>query len=101
MRGMELMEIMPMEFLKTVGGKIAGGLVALAVVAAGISWWQMDPQTRTAIWTTSERLMGWGLIVLALPWAGFWMVGWVARLESNLAGAVFVLTLTLIEAVVL
>ena len=35
-----------MDFLKTMTGKVVSGLVGLAVIAAGISWWQMDPATR-------------------------------------------------------
>ena len=35
-----------MEFLKSTAGKIISGLVALAVVAGGISWWRMDEPTR-------------------------------------------------------
>jgi hypothetical protein len=90
-----------MDFLKSLGGKIAGGLIALAVVAAGISWWQMDPETRRAIVSTSGRIMAWGLVVLLVPWLCFWLLGWVARLQSNVAGAVFVLVLTAIEAIAL
>ena len=35
-----------MDLLKSVTGKVVAGAVALAVVAAGISWWQMDDATR-------------------------------------------------------
>jgi hypothetical protein len=88
-----------MDFLKSVGGKIATGLVSLAVLAALVSWWQMDPITRHSILATSGRLAGWTGVVVMVPWAGFWVLGWVARLRSNLAGAVLVFTLTAIEAV--
>jgi hypothetical protein len=90
-----------MDFLKTVGGKIVGGLVALAVIASAIAWWQTDPTTRHEILSTAGRLTGWFLSVLTIPWIGFWLIGWVAQLESNLAGAVLVCTLSAIEAVVL
>ncbi|HSV15648.1 MAG TPA: hypothetical protein VLI90_15410 [Tepidisphaeraceae bacterium] len=90
-----------MDFLKTVGGKIAGGLVALAVIAAAISWWQTDPATRHAIVSAAGRLTGWSLSVLALPWLCFWIVGWVARMDSNFAGAALVFILTALEAVAL
>jgi hypothetical protein len=90
-----------MDFLKTAGGKIVGGLVALSVVAAAISWWQTEPATRQAILSATGRLVGWCFSVLTVPWVGFWLIGWVARLESNMAGAVLVLTLSAVEAVVL
>lgn len=90
-----------MDFLKTVGGKIASGLVALAVVAAGISWWQTEPATRQDILSASGRLAGWTLVVLAFPWVSFWLIGWVARMDNNFAGAMLVLTLSALEAVVL
>ena len=90
-----------MDFLKTLGGKIATGLVSLAVLAAGVSWWQADPSTRHAILATSGRLAGWTGVVLMVPWAGFWVLGWLARLQSNRAGAAFLLALTGIEATML
>lgn len=90
-----------MDFIKSLGGKIVAGLIALAVVAGGISWWQMGPQTRQAIVSTTGRIVAWGLVVLLVPWLCFWLLGWMARLQSNIAGAVFVLGLTVIEAVAL
>lgn len=90
-----------MDFLKTVGGKIASGLVVLAVVAAGISWWQSDPATRQGILSATGRLTGWVLLVLSFPWVSFWLIGWVARMDSNFAGAMLVLIVSALEAVVL
>ncbi len=92
---------MAMEFLKSIGGKIVTGLVALAVVAGAIAWWQTDPGTRREILSTSGRLAGWGLIVLTLPWLSFALIGWTARLQSNPAGAILILAMTTIEAVLL
>jgi hypothetical protein len=90
-----------MDFLKTLIGKIATGLVALAVVAGGIAWWQTDPATRHDILSVSGRLFGWTLGVLVVPWVAFGLIAWVARFESNAAGAVLILALTLAEAAVL
>lgn len=90
-----------MEFLKTIGGKIVTGFVSLAVIAGGISWYEMDPQTRHAIVAGTGHILGWlGLVVLA-PWATFFVIDQVARRESNLAGGILVLAYTAIEAVVL
>jgi hypothetical protein len=90
-----------MGFLKSITGRIITGLVALAVVAGGISWWQMDPSTRQTIATGTGRVLLWVGIVLAWPWASFAIIGWVARMESNLAAGVLVLAYTLLETVLL
>ena len=89
------------DFLKSLGGKIATGAISLAVVAAGLAWWQTEPATKQHILTESGRLLGWLLLVLIGPWACYPLIGWVSRLESNAAGAVLVLALTAAEAIVL
>jgi hypothetical protein len=90
-----------MEFLKTVGGKVVGGLVALAVIASAISWWQMEPSTRHAILSGAGKIAAWFGVMLLVPWASFFAVGKVARMESNAAGAALVLGITGLEAAVL
>jgi hypothetical protein len=90
-----------MEFLKTISGKIITGLVALAVLAGGISWFQMDPQTRHHIVTGTGRIIGWFMLTLVLPWATFFVIGAVARMQSNLAGAIMIFLYTVLEAVLL
>jgi hypothetical protein len=90
-----------MEFLKSVGGKIVAGLVALAVIASAISWFQMAPETRQELLSGAGKIAAWFGVVLFVPWAAFLIIGRVARLESNAAGAVFVLGITAIEATVL
>ena len=90
-----------MDFLKTVGGKIVGGLVALAVVACAISWWQMEPATRHAIVSGTGKIAAWFGVVLLVPWASFFLIGRVARAERNSAGAALVLGMTGAEAAVL
>ncbi len=90
-----------MDFLKTVGGKIVGGLVALAVVASAISWFQMDPATRSGILSGAGKIAAWFGVILFVPWASFFLIGRVARLESNAAGGALVLGMTAVEAAVL
>ena len=90
-----------MDFLKTVTGKVIGGLVSLAVVAGGISWWRMDDLTKQAILTNTGRIASWAGIVLLVPWATFFIVGWVAKFEKNMAGGVLVFVYTALEAVLL
>lgn len=82
-------------------GRFATALATLAVIIGGISWWQLDPATRSMILDTIGRSLGWLLAVLAVPWAGFLLIGWVARQQSNAAGLALVATLTIIEAVCL
>ena len=101
-----------MEFLKTIGttvvGKIVGGLVALAVIVMVIAWWQMPPETREAIFSTTGHILktlgiilGWLVTVAILPWATFYFIGWVGRLGRNAAGAILVVGYTALEAVFL
>ena len=92
---------MAMEFLKTIGGKIATGLVSLAVIAGAVSWYEMDPVTRHGIVTGTGRIIAWLGVMIVLPWATFFLIGSVARKESNLAGAALVFAYTALEAVLL
>ena len=90
-----------MDLLKTVTGKVVGGAIVLAVVAGGISWWQMDDATRQMLLGGAGRIVAWVGVVLTLPWVTFFVIGRVARLESNLAGGVLVFAYTLIELALL
>ncbi len=90
-----------MDFLKSIGGKIVSGLVTVAVLAIVISWWQMEPATRRMLLTGTGHIVSWTLVVGVVPWATFFMIGWVGRLESNAAGAGLVLAYTILEAVLL
>lgn len=90
-----------MDFLKTVGGKLVGGLVTLAVVASAISWWQMEPATRSALLSGAGKIAAWFGVMLMVPWASFFLIGRVARMDSNAAGGALVLGYTAIEAAVL
>ena len=90
-----------MDLLKSVTGKVVAGAVTLAVVAAGISWWQMDPATRQMLLSGTGRIISWLGIVLLAPWATFFLTTWVAKRESNTAGAALVAAYTVAEAVLL
>ena len=90
-----------MDFLKGVAGKVVSGLVALAVVATAISWFQMDEESRAALLRGTGRVFAWLGVVLVVPWASFFVIGRVARMESNTAGAALVLLITAVEAAVL
>jgi hypothetical protein len=90
-----------MDLLKTVTGKVVAGAVALAVVAAGISWWRMDDATRQMLLSGTGKIISWLGIVLLVPWATFFVTAWVAKRESNAAGAALVAAYTLAEALLL
>jgi hypothetical protein len=90
-----------MDLLKTVTGKVVGGAIALAVVAGGISWWQMDETARQMLLGGAGRIVAWFAIVLTVPWVTFFVIGRVAKLESNFAGGVLVLSYTMIEVGIL
>jgi hypothetical protein len=90
-----------MDFLKTVTGKVVSGMVGLAVIAAGISWWRMDDATRQMLLSGTGRILSWTLIVLLVPWVTFFVISWVAKFNSNLAGGVLVFVYTVAEALLL
>ena len=90
-----------MDLLKTVTGKVVAGAVALAVVAGGISWWRMDEATRQMLLSGTGRIVSWLLVVLLVPWATFFVTAWVAKRESNAAGAVLVFAYTVLETLLL
>ena len=90
-----------MDFLKSVTGKVVSGVVALAVIAGGISWWRTDPATRDMLLTGSGRIASWLGIVLLLPWVTFFVISRVARLESNAAGGALIAGYTILETVLL
>ena len=90
-----------MDFLKTVTGKVISGLVTLAVIAAGISWWQMDPATKQMLLSGTGKIVSWTGIVLLLPWATFFLIGQIGKFESNLAGGALVAAYTLLEVLLL
>jgi len=90
-----------MEFLKSITGRLVSALLALAVIAAAISWWQMDPSTRQMLVSGAGRVLAWFGLVLAWPWASFVLIVWVAHKESNLIGGSLVAAYTIAEVILL
>ena len=90
-----------MDLLKTVTGKVVGGAVLLAAVAGGITWYRTDDATRQMLLSGTGKIMSWLLIVLLAPWATFFVTTWVAKRDSNAAGAGLVAGYTIIEAALL
>jgi len=95
------MEVVGMDFLKTVTGKVVSGLVALAVIICAVSWYRMDPLTKQELISGTGKIFSWLGIVLVVPWLSFAIIGRVAKTQSNLAGAALVLAITLLEMLLL
>lgn len=90
-----------MDFLKTVGGKVVGGLVAVVVIVLVITFLRMDAGTRSAVFGGTGKVLGWLMIVALVPWATFFVIKWVDAFESNLAGGLLVFAYTALEVVLL
>jgi hypothetical protein len=95
------MEVVGMDFLKTMTGKVVSGLVALAVIICAVSWYRMDPLTKQELISGTGKIFSWLGIVLIVPWLSFAIIGRVAKTQSNLAGAGLVLAITLVEMLLL
>ena len=85
------------DFLKGIGGKVVGGVVALGVVVAAIMFWQAGPEGREVFLDSSGKIVAWTLGVLVVPWALFAVVTKVARMDSNAAGGWLIAMMTLLE----
>ncbi len=86
-----------MDFLKTIVGKVIGGLVALGVIAGAITIWAMDSVGRQAVFNDTGKVLVWFGVVLAWPWVSFALISWTAKLEKNFAGAILVAGYTLVD----
>jgi hypothetical protein len=90
-----------MEFLKTMAGKVVGGLVALVVIAGGISWWRMNAATKDAVLRNTGNIVAWSGAMLLLPWVTIFIISAVGRMRSNLAGGILVAVYSILELVLL
>lgn len=90
-----------MDFLKTITGKVITGLLVLGVIAGAISWWSMPLETRDLVLNSTGKILAWLGIVLFVPWVSFMLIGKVAKLESNAAGAALVTGYTILETILL
>ncbi len=88
-----------MEFIKSIAGKLVTGAVALAVIATAVAWYQADQSTRDTLVSGTGRVISWLGIVLAVPWASFALISWVARRDSNMAGGLLIAGYTIAEAI--
>jgi hypothetical protein len=61
----------------------------------------MDEETRHTLLTGTGRIAAWFGVVLFFPWVTFAVIGRVAKLDSNTAGAILVASYTLLELLLL
>ena len=90
-----------MDFFKSITGKLVTGFLALAVIVGGISWWSMPIETRQLVLQDTGKILAWLGVVLFVPWVSFMLIGRVAKLESNGAGAALVAGYTIVETILL
>ena len=90
-----------MPFIKNLTQWIIGGATVLAVVAAGVAYFDLPAADRAALWHHVGRVLVWIGLVLVLPWASFFISTAAARRESNAAGAVLIAGYTIVDAVLL
>jgi hypothetical protein len=74
---------------------------ALVAIVAGISWYQADPATRSALVSGVGKGFAWFAAVALLPFATFFLIGRVAKTGTNSAGAVLVAGYTLLAFLLL
>lgn len=90
-----------MPFIKSLTQWIIGGVTVLAVVAAGVAYFDLPVAERSALWHHVGRVIVWAGLVLVLPWATFFITTAAARRESNAAGAMLVAGYSLLDAFLL
>lgn len=90
-----------MDLLKTIGVRVVTAVLVMAVLAGGILWWRMDDAAQSAILGRVGRILSWTVAVVAWPFVSFPLIGWVARRDSNAAGAALVAGYTILEAAAL
>ncbi len=82
-----------------VGGKVISGVVALGTIGAGIWFWK-HPEHLETIWMTIKYVLVWIGIVLALPWATFFLTSWVVAKDSNVAAVLMLVGYLVADAIV-
>lgn len=90
-----------MDLLKKIAMTVISGAVVLAVLALGISWFQMTPAERSGAYAAVGHAVAWVGIVAMLPWATFFVTTAAARRDTNAAGALLVAGYTLVDALIL
>ena len=79
------------------GGKVITAILVVLGGLTGIYFWK-NPDDLATIWNTIQYALVWIGIVLALPWATFFVTSWVAAKESNAAAAAMLAAYVLVDA---
>lgn len=72
---------------KYLGGKVVTALLIVAVGLIGVYFWR-NPDKLEDLWGTIRSSLIWLGFVAVLPWALFFMPGWILKFESNSAAAI-------------
>ena len=81
------------------GGKVITAILVVSGGLTGIYFWK-NPDDLATIWKTIQYALVWIGIVLALPWAAFFVTAWVVSKESNAAAAAMLAAYVLVDATV-
>lgn len=84
---------------KHVGGKVVTAVLVVSSAGAGIWFWKNPDDLRT-IWLTIKFVLVWLGIVLALPWAAFFVTSWVVARDSNAAAALMLAGFLVVDVLV-
>ena len=84
---------------KYVGGKV---LTAILVVGAALTgfWFYRHPEDLSYLWGVLQSVLAWLGIVLVLPWAGFFLMPWVMKFDTNVASGLLLVGYLLIDILV-
>lgn len=74
------------EIGKFIGAKVAGALITLAVIAAGIWVWR-NPETVKALGNVILLTFIWLMVTAALPWSCYLFMRPMLRWQSEMQGA--------------
>jgi hypothetical protein len=81
---------------KYVGTKVLSALIFLGVAGAGIYIWN-NPDIVKSAWTILKYALAWIGFALVLPWALFFVTVWVVKADNNLAGALLLIGLLIVD----
>lgn len=81
---------------KYVGAKVVGAICFVASAMALIYFWR-HPEALATLWTTIKYGVAWLGVAAALPWISFAVLPWVLRQESNVASAVLLIAMWIID----
>ncbi len=81
------------------GEKILGWIALALIVGIAYGIWQMEPETRAAIWKGIWTTIAWIAIVAGLPWLARFFMKRIMELGSNWAAFGLVGALVLLDVI--